>query len=275
MNAAIERLDVLAVGAHPDDLEITCGGTLAKLVRQGYQVGILDLTTGEPTPRGTVEIRAREAEAARKALGVQYRYNLGLPNRVLMDVPENRFAVATQFRRLRPGIVLTPWGRTPAASPDHYQAQLMVEASRFYSQLTKWDERFENTAPYRVPHLVYAPIPFDAEARHWFGSFTVDITETFEQKIQAIKCYESQFDHGRFDRVRHFVTGHNVSAGGHCGFAYGEFFALPVPVGAADLVNLVHGGKGPPAPVALPGQPPPRMGSDLVTTKEEARTPDE
>lgn len=254
MSVTTERLDVLAVGAHPDDLEITCGGTLAKMVRQGYQVGILDLTTGEPTPRGSVEIRAREAEAARKALGVQYRYNLGLPNRVLMDSPENRFVVATQFRRLRPGIVLTPWGRTPAASPDHYQAQLLVEASRFYSQLTKWDERFDNSAPYRVPHLVYAPIPFDAEARHWHGSFTVDITETFEQKIQAIRCYESQFDPGRFDRVKHFIAGHNVSAGGHCGFAYGEVFALPVPVGAADLVHLVNGGKGPPAPVTLPGQ---------------------
>src|SRR5579871_560710 len=121
MNAETERLDVLAVAAHPDDLEITCGGTLAKLVKQGYRVGILDLTTGEPTPRGSVETRAREAEAARKALGVQYRHNLGLPNRVLMDAPENRFAVATMFRRLRPGIVLTPSGRTPAASPDHYQ----------------------------------------------------------------------------------------------------------------------------------------------------------
>src|SRR5437588_2829966 len=96
-----ERLDVVAVAPHPDDLEITCGGTLAKLVRQGYRVGILDLTTGEPTPRGTVEIRAAEAEAARTVLGVPFRRNLGLPNRVLMDSPENRFAVATQFRRLR------------------------------------------------------------------------------------------------------------------------------------------------------------------------------
>src|ERR1700722_16435795 len=105
MNAEPDRLDVLAVAPHPDDLEITCGGTLAKLVRQGYKVGILDLTTGEPTPRGSVEIRAAEAAAARRILGVPFRHNLGLPNRVLMDVPENRFVVATQFRRLRPGIV--------------------------------------------------------------------------------------------------------------------------------------------------------------------------
>src|SRR5438093_10565008 len=103
---APEKLDVLAVGAHPDDLEITCGGTLAKLVRQGYRVGMLDLTTGEPTPRGSLEIRTQEAEAARQILGVQVRINLGLPNRVLMDGPDNRFAIATAFRRLRPSLVI-------------------------------------------------------------------------------------------------------------------------------------------------------------------------
>src|SRR5437762_12685420 len=97
-----EKLDVVAVGAHPDDLEITCGGTLAKLVKLGYQVGMLDLTSGEPTPRGSPEIRQREAEAGRLALGVPLRINLGLPNRVLMDVPEHRFALATVFRKRRP-----------------------------------------------------------------------------------------------------------------------------------------------------------------------------
>src|SRR5262249_32982623 len=90
-----DRLDVLAVRPHPDDLEIPCGGTLAKLVRQGYRVGLLDLTSGEPTPRGSDEARAREAEAARQALGVPLRLNAGLPNRELMDVPANRYVLAT------------------------------------------------------------------------------------------------------------------------------------------------------------------------------------
>src|SRR5687767_7682892 len=98
--AEAERLDVLAVAPHPDDLEILCGGTLAKLVKQGYRVGMIDLTTGEPTPRGTEEIRAREAEEARQVLGVPMRLCLRLPNRELMDCPENRYALATQFRRL-------------------------------------------------------------------------------------------------------------------------------------------------------------------------------
>ena len=246
-----EPLDVVAVGPHPDDLEITCGGTLALLVRQGYKVGIIDLTSGEPTPRGSPEVRVREAEAARRVLGVQVRLNLGLPNRELMDVPAHRYALATALRRLRPAIVLATAGRTPAASPDHYQGQLLVEAARFYSQLTKWDDRFADTPPYRVPHLVYAPFPFDAEVRQWHSTFVIDVTETFEQKLAAIRCYESQFDAGRFEKVKHFVTGHCVALGSRCGFAYGEQFALPHPIGGSDLVSLVQGGKASAAPVNL------------------------
>src|SRR5258707_11286610 len=101
--AQVERLDVVAVGPHPDDLEILCGGTLARLVQQGYRVGIFDLTSGEPTPRGSEEIRAREAEEARKVLGVPGRGNLRLPNRELMDRPANRYVLASHFARSRPG----------------------------------------------------------------------------------------------------------------------------------------------------------------------------
>jgi bacillithiol biosynthesis deacetylase BshB1 len=250
--AVPERLDVLAVGPHPDDLEITCGGTLAKLVRQGYRVGILDLNSGEPTPRGSEETRARESDAARRVLGVPVRLNAGLPNRELMDVPANRYVVATHFRRLRPTVVIGTAGRTPAASPDHFQAQLLIEAARFWSQLTKWDDRFGGTAPHRIAHLVYAPFPFDAEARHWHATFVIDITETFSQKLEAVACYASQFDEARLTKVQHFLTGHNIATGARCGFAYGELFALPQPVGATDLFALVTGSKGSPAPVVLP-----------------------
>jgi bacillithiol biosynthesis deacetylase BshB1 len=250
-----ERLDVVAVAPHPDDLEITCGGTLALLVRQGYRVGIFDLTTGEPTPRGSEETRAREAEAARQVLGVQVRVNLGLPNRELMDSPANRYALATRFRRYRPAVVIATAGRTPAASPDHHQAHLLIEAARFYSQLTKWNDRFEGTEPYRVPHLVYALFPFDAEQRHWHSTVIIDISETFAQKLEAVRCYASQFDEPRFAKMRHFLTGYNIHTGGRCGFMYGELFALPHPVGGTDLHALVHGGKGSPTAVQLPADP--------------------
>src|SRR5690242_20216421 len=126
-----ERLDVVAVAPHPDDLEILYGGTLAKLVKQWYKVGIFVLTTGVPTPRGSVETRKAEAEEARRILGVPVRVNIDLPNRVLMDGPENRFKLATAFRKYRPGIVIVAAGRTPAASPDHNQGHLIGEAARF------------------------------------------------------------------------------------------------------------------------------------------------
>src|SRR2546429_430907 len=102
----VERLDVLAVGPHPDDLEILCGGSLAKLVAPGHRVGIIDLTTREPTPRGSEEIRAQESEEARQVLGVPMRLCLRLPNRELMDSPANRYALATQFRHFRPSVLI-------------------------------------------------------------------------------------------------------------------------------------------------------------------------
>jgi bacillithiol biosynthesis deacetylase BshB1 len=253
-SVAPDRLDVAAVAPHPDDIEILCGGTLAKLVRLGYRVGIFDLTSGEPTPRGSLETRRKEAEAARQALGVQVRVNLDLPNRVLMDGPEARYRLATELRRWRPTVLIAGAGRTPAASPDHYQGHLIAEASRFYSQLTKWDDRFDQTAPYRVPHLVYALFPTDAEQRSWHSTFVIDISETFEQKLEAIRCYESQFDADRFAKLRHYVGSVNGYNGARCGFLYGELFALPHPVGAEDLVKLVLGGKGSLAPVVLPGR---------------------
>ena len=253
MSDSTDRLDVIAVAPHPDDLEITCGATLAKLVRQGYRVGIIDLTTGEPTPRGSEEIRAREAEAARSILGVHVRINLGLPNRILMDGPEARFRLGTELRRLRPSVLITVAGRTPAASPDHHQGHLLTEAGRFYSQLTKWDDRFADSAPYRVPHLVYAPTPFDAEQRLWHSTFVIDVSDTMDMKVESIRCYESQFDTARFEMVEHFVRGRAATDGARCGFKYGELFALPHPVGAADLVQLVRG--------ATDG-PPPRPGGD-------------
>jgi N-acetylglucosamine malate deacetylase 1 len=139
--SADPRLDVIFAMPHPDDVEITCGGTIAKLVKLGYRVGVLHMTDGEPTPRGTPAVRAAEGAAAAECLGVTLVETLPLTNRELMDGPSARYAVATAFRKHRPRIVVGMAGRTPAASPDHWQAQLILEGARFYSQLTKWDER--------------------------------------------------------------------------------------------------------------------------------------
>ena len=124
-----ERLDVIAVGAHPDDVEIAAGGTLAKLVQQNYRVGIVDLTDGEPTPGSpSPEVRLAEAQQAAEILGVHVRETLELPNRRLFDSFDARVELAKVFRRYRPSIVLGLADKTPMASPDHWQA-MQIPAS--------------------------------------------------------------------------------------------------------------------------------------------------
>ena len=138
------QLDVIAVGAHPDDVEIACGGTLALLVQQGYQVGIVDLTDGEPTPGSPgPEVRLAEAQRAAEMLGVHVRVQLNLPNRRLFDTFEARVALGKEFRKYRPRLVLGFGEKTPLASPDHWQAMQITDAAVFYARLTKWDEYFD------------------------------------------------------------------------------------------------------------------------------------
>ncbi|MBI3834366.1 MAG: PIG-L family deacetylase [Planctomycetes bacterium] len=233
-----DRLDIVFTSPHPDDIEIGSGGTVAKLVKQGYRVGMFHMTNGEPTPRGTPETRMKEMHAAAEVLRATVVEMLGLPNRVLMDGPESRYALATALRKYRPKILVTMAGRTPSASPDHYQSQLIAEASRFYSQFTKWNDRFGGTEPFRVDHLVYRPTRIAAEIHHWHSQFVVDITDTIEQKIEAIRCYRSQFDEERFAGLEHYVRCGAGSEGGAIGVKYGELYALPRPLGVNDMVSI-------------------------------------
>lgn len=236
MADAVPPVDILFTAPHPDDLEIGCGGTIAKLVKQGHRVAMVHMTNGEPTPLGTPETRLKEMRQAADILGAQVCEMVGLPNRVLMDGPEARFALATVIRKHRPRILVGLAGRTVAASPDHYQAQLITEAARFYSQLTKWNERFGNTEPHRVEHLLYRPIPRSAELPHYATQVVVDIADAIDQKLAAIECYRSQFPPERFERLKHYVLSQAGYEGAGCGYDYGELFAVPRPVGVSDLV---------------------------------------
>ena len=156
-----QSLDVIAVGAHPDDVEIACGGTLARLVKQGYRVGIVDLTDGEPTPASPgPEVRLAEARAAAEVLGVKLRVTLDLPNRRLFDTFEARVALAKVFRRHRPRMVIGLGEQTPLASPDHWQARQITEAGVFYSKLSKWDEHFDNLPLHVIPAFLYCYLAF-------------------------------------------------------------------------------------------------------------------
>ena len=227
-------LDILFAMPHPDDVEITCGGTIAKLGKLGHRVGIIHLTDGKPTPRGAAELRAKESAAAAAILGVAHVETLALPNRELMDGPAARYALATVLRRYRPRIVVGMAGKTPGASPDHYQAQLIVEGARFYSQLTKWDDRFAGTPPHRIDWLWYRPIAGSTEHGPWPATFVVDTSDVHEQKLAAIACYRSQFDDERLARLLHRVRAVDAADGARCGFAYGELFAVPHPLPMTD-----------------------------------------
>lgn len=234
-----EPLDVIAVGAHPDDVEIACGGTLARLVQQGYRVGIVDLTDGEPTPHSSgPEQRLLEAGEAAEALGIDKRINLGLPNRRLFDSFESRVALAKEFRRFRPKLVMGFGEKTPMASPDHWQAMQITDAAIFYSRLTKWDKYFEDLPVHAVSRHLYFRLAFEPEMMAGHPShLTVDISATVEKKVESIRCYRSQFEHKPYvlDRVRAAA----VMAGQAAGVGAGEVFVAPRPVAVEDLMRTV------------------------------------
>lgn len=177
--------DAVCVGAHPDDVEIGMGATAAKLVRHGGKVAFVDLTNGEPTPFGTPEIRADEAAASARVIGVERR-TLSLPNRYLFDTREARTELAEVLRELRPRMLFVPY---PVDShPDHIAASAICLAARFYGKLTKTEMVGE-------PH--YVPRVFHYMAVHQriiaAPSFVVDVADTLEVKLEALAAYRSQF----------------------------------------------------------------------------------
>lgn len=234
------KLDVIAVGAHPDDVEIACGGTLASLVKQGYKVGIVDLTDGEPTPLSPgPEVRKQEAIAAAAKLGVHVRVQLDLPNRRLFDSFESRTALAKQFRKYRPRLIIGFGSKTPLASPDHHQAMMITEAAVFYSRLTKWDEHFEGLPVHTVPSLMYYTLNFGSlELPPGAGQVVVDISDTLEQKLDSIRCYATQFPPTKahvFDRVRALAEHYGQAAG----FKAGEILSTAGTIGTQNLMQFI------------------------------------
>jgi len=236
------QLDVIAVGAHPDDVEIACGGTLARLVEQGYQVGIVDLTDGEPTPRSPgPEVRLAEAQRAAATLGVPLRVTLELPNRRLFDSFEARVMLAKEFRKYRPRLVFGFGEKTPMASPDHWQAMQITDAAIFYSRLTKWDEHFDGLPVHTVAsHLYYTLVFNSLNLPPSAGHLVVDIESTLEKKLAAVRCYQTQFPPEKeyvFDRIRGFALQQGMAAG----LAAGELLVSPRTLGTRNLMQVLFG----------------------------------
>ena len=227
-------LDALVVAPHPDDAEIGVGGTIGLLMAQGWKVGILDLTSGEPTPLGSVEKRKAETAAANAALGDPYRENLGLPNRSLEPSLEHRRALAAAFRRLRPRLIFAPYWED--AHPDHLAATRLVEDARFWSKLSKSDIPGPPFHPARI--LYYFSVHLRIVER---PSFILDISAHHDAKMNALRCYASQLvdnqppgGPGVIDSVadRSRFWGHTI------GVRHGEPFASREPIGLAGLGEL-------------------------------------
>ena len=236
------QLDVIAVGAHPDDVEIACGGTLARLAEQGFQVGIIDLTDGEPTPGSPdPETRLSEATEAAAKLGATVRITLDLPNRKLFDNYEARVKLATEFRKYRPRLVLGFGEKTPLASPDHWQAMQITDAAIFYSRLTKWDKEFAHHAPHTISAQLYFTLAFYSNnPLPGAGHLVVDISRTLATKMDAIQCYKTQFPPEKqhlFGRVEAMAR----QLGQTAGYAAGEMLVSPRNLGTKDLMKTLFG----------------------------------
>ena len=235
-----EPLDVIAVGAHPDDVEIAVGGTVARLVQQGYRVGIIDLTDGEPTPGSPgPHVRLDEARRAAEILGVHVRETLDLPNRRLFDSFEARVQLAKLFRRYRPRIVMGIADKTPMASPDHWQAAQITDAGVFYSRLSKWDDDFDGLPVHAVEKQLWYPLGFgQLDMPAGGGHFVVDISDTLPLKLDAIRAYQTQFPPHK-QRVFRLVESQNTLFGTSAGFQAGELLISTTTFGITDLVKTM------------------------------------
>jgi len=228
-------LDILVIAAHPDDAELGMGGAILKFKAEGLRVGVLDLTTGEPTPHGSLEIRQRETAAATEILGLDWRDNLGLPNRSVEPTLEARAKLAGVIRQQQPRWLFAPYWTD--AHPDHVAATQLVDAARFWSKLSKTDMPGEPHHPERIynyfcVHLKLAPQP----------AFVLDITSEWKKKLAAINCYQSQFITGRSTEPPTFVDQLRDEAaywGKTIGTKFGEPFACREPLGMNSMAGLV------------------------------------
>ncbi len=183
-----KKLDIIVFAAHPDDAELSCGGTIARYVSLGKKTGIVDLTQGELGTRGSAAIRQAETKNASEVLGITTRLNLKLEDGNIQKTPQNRLKVIQVIRSYRPEIIFLPYPND--RHPDHIHASILVKESAFYSGLSKLksvlDKKVQQS--YRPLKLVYYMQTYTFEP-----SFIIDITNDFDTKMKAVKCYGSQF----------------------------------------------------------------------------------
>lgn len=234
------QLDVLAIAAHPDDVELSAGGTLIKLAQQGYKTGVLDLTRGEAGTRGTPEIRAFEAARAGQLLGLSMRENLDLGDAHLWVNEESRVKVVRVLRRWRPRLVLTQYWDDP--HPDHAHTSQLVREAAHLSGLAKYDPKakLERWRPNCVAHFLFP--------RAVAPTFIVDISASFTRKWEAIRAHTSQFFNAKSkepqsrvssDQFLREMDARDRYFGALIGTAYGEAFFVREALNVDDPVALL------------------------------------
>lgn len=231
-------VDLLAIAAHRDDVELTCAGTLLRAVDAGHRTGILDLTAGESGTRGSATLRGEEAARAAKVLGVAERRNAGLPDAHLHNTDETRRSVVAEIRHFRPRVVILPYpvGR----HPDHRIASELARDACFLAGLAKYDAPGEPHRPFKILYsLAYREDPLTP-------TFVVDITAQMPRKMEAIRCYASQFESATA-AGEIFPTGQDLyslveTQGAHYGSLirtrFGEPFYTPETMRVDDVVGL-------------------------------------
>ena len=208
------EVDLLAIAAHRDDVELTCGGTLIKAARQGHRTAVLDLTQGEMGTRGSSATRAAEASQAAELMGLAARENLDLPDAGITNDPATRERVARVIRRYKPRVVIAP--APTGRHPDHIVTSQLVRDACFVAGLAK----LAPDVPKHRPHKVVHTLSFRQDATK--PTFVVDISDEFERKLEAVRCYDSQFSGATqagevypngeplYDFVRHYAAYYGV-----------------------------------------------------------------
>jgi bacillithiol biosynthesis deacetylase BshB1 len=231
------ELDVLSIVAHPDDTELTCGGTVIKMAEAGYKVGVLDLTAGESGTRGNSTLRAKEARKAARVMGLAHRENLFFPDAGIEDLREYKLKIAQRLRALRPRTLILPYWE--GRHPDHYTTGRIGYEACFLAGLARLPLEGR---PHRPHKIIYAS-QYVPSVR---PSFVVDITTQFEKKLKAILCYSSQFSPrkdmqnlfpSRAD-LRERVASLARHFGLMIGVRYGEPFVTREVAAVEDIVTI-------------------------------------
>jgi len=232
------KLDLLAIAAHPDDVELTCGGTMIKMARKGYKTGVLDLTAGEMGTRGTPETRSREAAKAGKLMGLKWRETLGIPDSDVQPTRQNKLQLAWVIRKLRPRTVILPYWE--ARHPDHYHASTLGYEACFLAGLKQLEIPGEAYRPHKILYATsYAQVR---------PSFVVDITAEYKQRHRAILAYASQFRPKRgtpkskvflgIERLEEEMNQLARHYGEMIGVKYGEAFLTKELAQVEDVVEM-------------------------------------